>query len=464
MTPLVPMDLAWFAGEPWWLVLCKAVFAFVFLLVMTLFTIVFERKVVGKMQHRHGPTMNGPFGSLQSLADGMKLMFKEDFTPKAADKVVFMLAPFVIAIPAITAFAVIPMAGLVKIPFTDIETPLQVADTPVSVLIVLALASIGIYGIVLAGWSSGSTYPLLGALRSSAQMISYEIAMGLALVSVFLYAGSMSTSEIVAAQNVPATAELFGLTIPLPTWYAVVLIPAFIIYVISMVGETNRAPFDLPEAEGELVAGFATEYNAMRYAMFFMAEYMNMITVSALATTLFLGGWAAPLPFNLLGMDGGWWGLLWFSLKTLLFLFMYVWLRGSLPRFRYDQFMNLGWKYLIEIALAFVLVAGFIRLAQANEWFTLSSPVFWVVIGIFVLAILIFTFVGGKEEEEVEDEAEFDAFAGGYPVPPMGDQQLAELSRVIASTADTSDTGAADTGDSATEPPTPESEKTGADS
>ena len=457
MTPLVPMELSWFGSDPWWLVLCKALFAFVFLLVMTLFTIVFERKVVGKMQHRHGPTMNGPFGSLQSLADGMKLMFKEDFTPKAADKAVFMLAPFVIAIPAITAFSVIPMAGLVRIPGTDIETPLQVADTPVSVLIVLALASIGIYGIVLAGWSSGSTYPLLGALRSSAQMISYEIAMGLALVSVFLYAGSMSTSDIVAAQNVPATAELFGLTIPLPTWYAVVLIPAFLIYLISMVGETNRAPFDLPEAEGELVAGFATEYNAMRYAMFFMAEYMNMITVSALATTLFLGGWAAPLPFNLLGMDGGWWGLLWFFLKTLFFLFIYVWLRGSLPRFRYDQFMNLGWKYLIEIALAFVLVAAFIRLAQANEWFTLSSPVFWVIIGVFVLAILIFTFVGGKEPEEVEEEGEFDAFAGGYPVPPMGDQQLAELSKVVASTAD--DTDADDT-----ESPTAESEKTGADS
>ena len=217
-----------------------------------------------------------------------------------------MLAPFVIAIPAITAFAVIPMAGVVRIPGTDITTRLQVADFPVSVLFIVAVGAVGVYGIVLAGWSSGSTYPLLGGLRSSAQVISYEVSMGLALVAVFLYSGSMSTSEIVEAQAIPPVREILGMEVPLPSWYAVVLIPSFLIYLISMVGETNRAPFDLPEAEGELVAGFATEYSSMRYAMFFMAEYMNMITVSALATTMFLGGYKAPLPFNLIlpGPDG----------------------------------------------------------------------------------------------------------------------------------------------------------------
>ena len=290
---MIALNLDVFFADPWWLVLIKAVFALVFLLVMTLFTIWFERRVVGLMQHRKGPTMNGPFGLLQSLADGMKLMFKEDFTPKNAEKFVFMLAPFVMAIPAVTAIAVIPIAGVVRIPFTDITTPLQVTDLPVSVLFIVALASVGVYGIVLAGWSGGSTYSLLGAVRSSAQVISYEIAMGLALVGVFLYAGSLSTSEIVAAQAQP-NFTLFGQTFPL--WYCVMLIPSFAIYLISMVGETNRAPFDLPEAEGELVGGFHTEYSSMRFAMFFMAEYMNMITVSALATTLFLGGWHAPLP------------------------------------------------------------------------------------------------------------------------------------------------------------------------
>ncbi len=228
-TGLIPMDLTLFGADPWWVVVLKALFVFVLLLLTTLFTIWFERRVVGRMQHRKGPTMNGPFGLLQSLADGMKLMFKEDFTPKAADKLVFMLAPFVAAIPAIVAFAVIPIAGVVRVPFTDIRTPLQLTDLPVSVLFIVAVASVGVYGIVLAGWSSGSTYALLGALRSSAQVISYEVAMGLALVAVFLYAGSMSTSEIVDAQAQVQRVSVFGLDVPLPSWYAVVLIPSFVI-------------------------------------------------------------------------------------------------------------------------------------------------------------------------------------------------------------------------------------------
>lgn len=439
---MTPLDLTIFGTAPWWVVLLKAVFAFVVLLVMTLFTIVYERKVVGRMQHRHGPTMNGPFGSLQSLADGMKLMFKEDLTPKAADKLVFMLAPFVIAIPAITAFAVIPMAGPIQVPGTDIVTPLQVADLPVSVLFIVAVAAVGVYGIVLAGWSSGSTYPLLGGLRSSAQVISYEVAMGLALVAVFLYSGSMSTSEIVAAQAVPRTGILpfVGVEIPMPTWYAVILFPSFAIYLISMVGETNRAPFDLPEAEGELVAGFATEYSSMRYAMFFMAEYMNMITVSALATTLFLGGYRAPLPFNLIApgpdgvgaLDQGWWGLLWFFLKVCACLFLFVWLRGTLPRLRYDQFMHFGWKFLIPISLAWIVLVSAFRLGTRDGWF--PPQVFWIGAGVILLALIVVLFIGDRGQDEEADTTSsepFDAFAGGYPVPPMGDQRLPELAGVI---------------------------------
>ncbi len=434
----VPLDLTIFGAAPWWVVLLKAVFAFVVLLVMTLFTIWYERRVVALMQHRKGPNMNGPFGLLQSLADGMKLMFKEDFTPTAADRVVFMLAPFVMAIPAITAFAVIPMAGPVQVPFTDIVTPLQVTDLPVSVLFIVAVASIGVYGIVLAGWSSGSTYSLLGALRSSAQVISYEVAMGLALVAVFLYAHSLSTSEIVAAQAQVNHLTVGGLNIPLPSWYAVTLLPSFVIYLVSMVGETNRAPFDLPEAEGELVGGFHTEYSSMRFAMFFMAEYMNMITVSALATTLFLGGYRAPIPFNLIpAIDTGYWGLLWFILKVLFFLFIFIWLRGTLPRLRYDQFMRFGWRWLIPISLVWIVAVATFQIARADNWF--ASPAAKIVAVVIVIALIAFAFFGGKDQAEPEpvpESTEFDAFAGGYPVPPQGDQVLPELAGVVSATAD----------------------------
>ena len=390
-----PLDLEVFFRDPWWVVVLKALFALVVLLVLTLFTIWYERRVVAFMQHRQGPNMNGPFGLLQSLADGMKLMFKEDFTPTAADKLVFMLAPFVVAIPAITAFAVIPIAGEVRVPFTDITTPLQVTDLPVSVLFIVAIASIGVYGIVLAGWSSGSTYALLGALRSSAQVISYEVAMGLALVAVFLYAGSLSTSEIVDRQAESST--VFGV----PLWFAVQLFPSFVIYLISMVGETNRAPFDLPEAEGELVGGFHTEYSSMRFAMFFMAEYMNMITVSALAVTLFLGGYHAPLPFNLIpGANSGYWGVVWFLLKVLVMLFIFVWLRGTLPRLRYDQFMRFGWRWLIPISLVWTIMIAILRVGQREGWF--QGTGFWVAAVAIFVVLLALTFFGGKEEPAEE--------------------------------------------------------------
>src|SRR5262245_36194143 len=279
---VVPMvdDLSEFGHDSWWVIGLKTLFIFLVLVLLTLFNIWWERRVVARMQHRIGPNVHGPFGLLQSLADGVKLALKEDITPKAADKVVFVLAPVIATVPAFVPFSVIPFGPVVTIPFTDTTTPLQLTDLPVAVLFVMAIASIGIYGIVLGGWSSGSTYSLLGGLRSSAQMISYEVAMGLALVAVFLYAGSLSTSQIVAAQD--------------DLWFGLLLLPSFAIYTISMVGETNRAPFDLPEAEGELVGGFHTEYSSLKFALFFLAEYINMATVAALATTLFLGGWHAP--------------------------------------------------------------------------------------------------------------------------------------------------------------------------
>jgi NADH-quinone oxidoreductase subunit H len=433
----VALDLTPFFNDRWWVVLLKALFAFVVLLLLTLFTIWYERRVVAFMQQRQGPNMNGPFGLLQSLADGMKLMFKEDFTPTAADKLVFMLAPFVVSIPAITAFAVIPIAGEVRVPFSEIRTPLQVTDLPVSVLFIVAIASIGVYGIVLAGWSSGSTYALLGALRSSAQVISYEVAMGLALVAVFLYAGSLSTSEIVAKQAVPNVITVGGVHVPLPSWYAIVLLPSFAIYLISMVGETNRAPFDLPEAEGELVGGFHTEYSSMRFAMFFMAEYMNMITVSALATTLFLGGWHAPLPFNLLpGADRGYWGVIWFLVKVLIMLFLFIWLRGTLPRLRYDQFMRFGWRWLIPISLVWIVLVATFNLGRQQGWF--STGTFWVIAAVIFLVLIAASFFGGREPEEAAEPepAAFDAFAGGYPVPPMPGQVLPELAGVLRGAAE----------------------------
>ena len=359
---MVADDLSAFGKDPWWLILIKAVAIFVVLVLLTLFNIWFERRVVARMQHRIGPNVHGPFGLLQSLADGVKLALKEDIIPKAADKVVFLIAPVIATIPAFVTFAVIPFGPEVGLPFTDRTTPLQLTDMPVAVLFVMAVASIGIYGIVLGGWSSGSTYSLLGGLRSSAQMISYEVAMGLALVAVFLYAGSMSTSEIVAAQN-PGQEYWLGV-IPIPTWYAVILLPSFVIYVIAMVGETNRAPFDLPEAEGELVGGFHTEYSSLKFALFFLAEYINMATVSALATTLFLGGWHAPWPIIQVweGADSGYWPLLWFFGKMLVFIFMFIWLRGSLPRLRYDQFMAFGWKRLIPISLVWIVAVATIRI------------------------------------------------------------------------------------------------------
>ncbi|GCD89647.1 NADH-quinone oxidoreductase subunit NuoH [Nocardioides sp. LS1] len=399
-------DLSAFGHDPWWVITIKTVLIFLVLVLLTLFNIWWERRVVARMQHRIGPNVNGPFGLLQSLADGVKLALKEDIIPKAADKVVFLLAPVIAAVPAFVTFSVIPFGPTVKVPFSDVRTPLQLTDMPVAVLFVMAIASIGIYGIVLGGWSSGSTYSLLGGLRSSAQMISYEVAMGLALVAVFLYAGSMSTSEIVAAQD--------------KFWFGLILVPSFVIYTISMVGETNRAPFDLPEAEGELVGGFHTEYSSLKFALFFLAEYINMATVSALATTLFLGGWHAPWGLINIwpGADTGYWPVLWFFGKVLFFIFVFIWLRGSLPRLRYDQFMAFGWKRLIPISLVWIIAVATIRSVSLDGGVDRQ----YLLIGIGVLAVLFLAlfFIGESEEEPTVTETEESGRAtGGFPVPPM---------------------------------------------
>ncbi len=342
-----------FGIDPWWLVLVKAVAIFAFLVLTVLVAILAERKLLGRMQMRFGPNRVGPFGMLQSLADGLKLGLKEGVIPAGVDKPIYLLAPVISVIPAFTAFAVIPFGPQVSV--LGHRTPLQLTDLPVAVLYVLAVTSVGVYGIVLAGWASGSTYPLLGGLRSSAQVISYEIAMALSFAAVFLYAGSMSTSQIVAAQD--------GL------WYVFLLLPSFLIYVTSMVGETNRAPFDLPEAEGELVGGFHTEYSSLKFAMFMLAEYVNMTTVSALATTMFLGGWHAPWPVNMIeGANTGWWPLIWFVAKVWGFLFLYFWLRATLPRLRYDQFMALGWKVLIPVSLVWVMIVAVVRSLRAEGY------------------------------------------------------------------------------------------------
>ena len=389
--------------DPGWIIAVKGLLIFVLCVVLTLLSVWGERRIVARMQMRLGPNRVGPFGLIQALADGVKLALKEDIIPKAADRAVFILAPIISATTCFMAFAVIPLTGTVKL-FGE-ETVMQLTDLPVGVLYVLATASIGVYGIVLAGWSSGSTYPLLGGLRSSAQVISYEIAMGLSFVGVFIYAGSMSTSDIIASQS--------------NWWNVVVLFPSFAIYVISMVGETNRAPFDLAEAEGELVGGFHTEYSSLKFALFFLAEYVNIIAVSSLATTLFLGGPSAPpgLGFTESWL-GGWFTFIWFFLKVLGFFFFFVWLRGTLPRLRYDQFMKFGWKVLIPVNVAWILVVATLRLMtqQGASQFMIAAFTGTVVLAV-LLAMSIYDSTKKKAEERAHDVGEMPE--PSVPVPAL---------------------------------------------
>lgn len=409
-TPGTAVD---FSQDNGWTYLVKAVLIIVFLLTSVLMAIWFERKVVARMQVRPGPNVHGPFGLLQSLGDAMKLLLKEDLTVKAADKFVYLLAPMISVFCSLLVFAVIPFGPNVTIPFTDYSTPAQLTDFPVAVLYILACASLGVYGIVLGGWSSGSTYPLLGAVRSTAQVISYELAMGMSLVSVFIMSRSMSTSQIVESQTSV-------------WWFGPLLVP-FVIYVISMIGETNRLPFDLPEAEGELVSGYMTEYSSMKFAWFFLAEYINMLNVSAVATTLFLGGWRAPWPLSAIGggmLNEGWWPLLWFLAKVWLFMFMFVWVRGTLLRLRYDQFMNFGWKWLIPVALGWIVVMSLFK--GLNEFWGVSTATMgWYGFGVLVVVMAVLLLWPEKKAPVgTVKSGEFDAFADGFPVPPLPGQTL----------------------------------------
>jgi NADH-quinone oxidoreductase subunit H len=394
----------------WWLVLLKVGIVFVFLLLTTIFMIWFERRVIGRMQNRPGPNRAGPWGLLQPIADALKLPLKEDIVPTGVDKVVFVIAPLLVVAPAFISFAVIPWGPTVSI--FHHQTPLQVADLPVSVLLVLAMSSIGVYGIVLAGWASRGPYSLLGALRSTAQVISYEIAMGLSMVAVFLYAGSLSTSAIVSAQQ--------------HFWYAWLLPVSFLIYLATMVGETNRIPFDLPEGEGEIVAGHMTEYSSMKFAMFFLAEYINMTTLSALATTLFLGGWRAPWPISLwAGANSGWWPVLWFLIKVFFLLFCYVWLRGTLPRTRYDQLMALGWKILIPLSIVWILLIATIRAWRNDSHSTAVYAVGGLVLILIVALVTLWDSAAQRRTAELTPEPPAPESADGlpevdgFPVPPM---------------------------------------------
>lgn len=403
-------EVADFSEETWWLTLIKAVFIVVFLIASVIMALWVERRGLARMQTRPGPNVAGPLGLFQAFADAVKLLFKEDIWTNKADKIIYFAAPAISAFSAFMVFAVIPFGPNVNI--FGYSTPLQLTDMPVAILYVLAIASLGLYGIVLGGWSAQSTLPLLGSIRSSAQVISYELAMSMSLVSVFIVAGSMSTSQIVASQGT--------------VWWAFALAPAFIVYVISMLGEVNRLPFDLPEAEGEIVAGHMTEYSSMKFAWYFLSEYINMFNVAAVATTVFLGGWHAPfflsyVPF--IDFNGGWWGMLWFTMKLWAVFFFMVWTRGTLLRFRYDQFMALGWKILIPVSLVWLVLVALMR-GFANwlpEW---NNIFFGSLFGVLLLVLLASHLIADKHGEQEPEVGEFDAFAGGYPVPPLPGQTL----------------------------------------
>jgi NADH-quinone oxidoreductase subunit H len=322
----------------WLLLVLRVVLVFGALVVSVMLAVWAERKIVADMQTRLGPRRAGPFGILVTLADGIKLFFKEGITPTEVERPVYILAPVLSLVPAFLAFAVVPFGAGVEL--FGRQVPFQLADLNIGILWVLAMGSLAVYGVVLAGWSSGSAYPLLGGIRSSAQMISYEVGLALGVVAVLMYSGTLRMSEIVAAQD--------------RIWNIVPQFPAFLIFATAALAETNRPPFDLPEAETELVAGYFTEYSGIRFAMFYLAEYIHTITVAAVAVTLFLGGWRGPV-FDFLPWL---WPLVWFLLKVVAVIFLFVWVRATIPRFRYDRLMSFGWKILIPWGLVWVLATG----------------------------------------------------------------------------------------------------------
>jgi NADH-quinone oxidoreductase subunit H len=350
----------------WLLLIARVVVVFVALLITVMLVIWAERKVVADMQTRIGPNRAGPFGILITLADGIKLFFKEGIRPTGADRWLYPIAPILSLVPAILAFAVVPFGA--EVVLFGREVPFQLTDLNVGILYFLAMGSLAVYGVVLAGWSSGSKYPLLGGIRSSAQMISYEVGLGLGVVAVMMYSGTLRMTEVVARQDT--------------VWNILPQFPAFVIFAIAALAETNRPPFDLPEAETELVAGYHTEYSGIRFAMFFLAEYLHTITVSAVAVTLFFGGWRGPI-FDVVSWL---WPLVWFVLKVTVLVFVFIWIRATLPRFRYDRLMAFGWKVLIPGGLVWVLATA--AIVVLPDVYGRDTFFRWAAIGAGVLLLL----------------------------------------------------------------------------
>ena len=372
LDPVAIGDLIW---TPLLIILLKVLVIFVLGLVATMLMVWFERKAIAGLQNRIGPNKAGPFGLLQTLADGIKLFFKEDLLPDRADRFVFKLAPYLAFVPAFLVWAVIPLGGDFSngkdglVTWFGHATRLQLADPPVGILLVMALSSVAVYGIMLAGWSSGSKYPLLGSVRASAQMVSYEAALGLSIATVLLLSGTLSTSGIVANQNRFAD------------WHVVSTgVVPFVIFMLAATAEMNRPPFDLVEAEQELVGGFNTEYSSIRFGLFFLAEFMNTVTMSGIIVTLFFGGPQGL--FDIPVIPGAIEGTIWLLVKTVIFIYVYVWFRATLPRFRYDQLMDLGWKILIPASLGWFMLMAVLRLGRDNDWNR-------IVIGVVSAAVII---------------------------------------------------------------------------
>ncbi len=375
------------------IVLVKVVFVFVLLIVSVMLMIWAERKVVSDMQNRIGPTRAGPWGILQTLADGLKLIFKEDLIPDKADATIFKLAPFLALVPAFVTFSIVPIGGNFEdrggvVRLFGQDTFLQLADPPIGLLLFLAMSSIAVYGIMLAGWSSGSKYPLLGSVRASSQMISYEAALGLAIAAVFLQAESLSTHTIVIEQ----TTWRWNL------WFTG-FVPA-VVFLIAATAELNRPPFDLVEAEQELVGGFHTEYTSIRFALFYLAEFMNTITISAIIVTIFLGGPNGPI---LVDSVDWLWPILWFVLKLFVLLFTFIWVRATLPRFRYDQLMDLGWKLLIPVGLGWLLFLGARNIADDRGWNPIAVVAAAIVAFVVFGLLLVKAIQAGRESRDLEE-------------------------------------------------------------